>query len=154
MKTKINNIIKAIEEVTGVNYDILKSRRKVTNISEARQIAMYIIKKETGLSSHDIGRLFNRNHATAIHNVKKVCDYKEIDSTFLDKFNRIYDAYKRYNKQINKPAFNMTDDCIGLFQEIYDTIFVDGNINDMTEIYEYEMKKEELKKKLESILKN
>jgi len=152
MKYTIDNVIQAVEEVTKVPYDVMKGKRKYTNISEARQIAMYLIRRETILSHHEIGKIFNRNHSTVMHNIKKVCDYKKIDKQFNQKFNDIDNAFRKLEK--SKPRFQVTDDCIGLFQDIYDTIFVDNNEMDMTDLYEYDKKKKEIKKKLKKILKN
>lgn len=56
-----------------------KSRKKV--ITFPRQIAMYLGRKHTTESLGDIGRTFNRNHATVLHSVKVVSELCRNDTS-------------------------------------------------------------------------
>jgi|SRR6185503_2770544 len=40
-----------------------------------RQVAIYIIKKKTNLTSVAIGRLFNRDHSTILHSINVINNY-------------------------------------------------------------------------------
>ncbi|MPM08723.1 Chromosomal replication initiator protein DnaA [bioreactor metagenome] len=55
----------------GVSIDDLKSRSRLGNISEARQISMYLM-REHKWSLAAIGAWFNRDHATAMNAVMVV----------------------------------------------------------------------------------
>lgn len=46
---------------------ILGKLRGCAHVSGARQFAMWLIRRETGLSFPKIGKIFRRDHATAIH---------------------------------------------------------------------------------------
>ena len=46
--------------------------QKNKGIAEARQMAMYLIRKLTNLSLPDIGREFARDHSTVLHAIRKV----------------------------------------------------------------------------------
>ncbi len=63
--------------------EILGDSRK-SNVSLARQIAMYIIRKSMNRSYEDIGYMFSqRNHATVLHAVKKIENLSQNDSQIL-----------------------------------------------------------------------
>jgi chromosomal replication initiator protein len=57
-----------------VSYKDLQSRSRKKVITFPRQVAMYLGRKHTSESLGDIGRTFNRNHATVLHSVKVVSD--------------------------------------------------------------------------------
>ncbi len=54
----------------GVSLEELGSRSRRREISVPRQVAMYLARKHTEDSLVDIGRIFNRNHATVLHAIK------------------------------------------------------------------------------------
>ena len=56
----------------GIEEKQLKSQLRSKNISEPRQIAMYLIRQLTKMSFPDIGQYFGRDHGTVHHSVKKV----------------------------------------------------------------------------------
>ncbi len=58
----------------NVSYKELRSRSRKKIITFPRQVAMYLGRKHTTESLGDIGRIFNRNHATVIHSVKVVSE--------------------------------------------------------------------------------
>ena len=41
-------------------------------MAEARQLAAYLIRKLTNLSTPDIGKEFNRDHTTILHSINKI----------------------------------------------------------------------------------
>ena len=56
----------------GIEEKQLKSQLRNKNISEPRQVAMYLIRHLTKMSFPDIGQYFGRDHGTVHHSVKKV----------------------------------------------------------------------------------
>lgn len=63
--------------------DILGPSRSAT-VARARQVAMYLMRIETGASYTRIGRAFNRDHTTAIHAVRETGRRMERDAEFRD----------------------------------------------------------------------
>jgi len=65
-------IISQVCKFYSIDNDVLRStlRNKVT--TEARQMAVYLVRKLTNLSLPDIGKEFNRDHATILHSIRKV----------------------------------------------------------------------------------
>lgn len=63
--------------------EVIGDSRK-SNVSLARQIAMYIIRKNMNRSYEDIGYMFSqRNHATVLHAVKKIENLSQNDPKIL-----------------------------------------------------------------------
>ena len=50
----------------------LRGTQKTKGIAEARQVAMYLIRKLTNLSLPDIGKEFGKDHSTVLYNIRKV----------------------------------------------------------------------------------
>lgn len=51
--------------------EVLSSSRR-GHVTLARQIAMYLVRKSSRLSTTQIGRAFGRNHATVLHSITKI----------------------------------------------------------------------------------
>jgi len=64
-----------------VSFKDLQSRSRKKVITFPRQVAMYLGRKHTGESLEDIGKTFNRNHATVLHAVKVVSELCRRDTS-------------------------------------------------------------------------
>lgn len=63
--------VQAITEVTGLSKEELQSTTRKFKCVIARQIVFeYLIRKQ--LSTSQIGKVFNRDHATVLHGVKQI----------------------------------------------------------------------------------
>ena len=51
---------------------MIRGTQKNKGTAEARQIAMYMIRKLTNLSLPDIGKEFGRDHSTVLYAIRKV----------------------------------------------------------------------------------
>ncbi len=57
----------------GIDDDALRGQSRIKEVSNARQIAMYLIRSMTSLSLKEIGREFeNRDHATVLHSIDRI----------------------------------------------------------------------------------
>ncbi len=65
-------IISQVCKFYSVDEVILRGSQKTKGIAEARQVAMYLVRKLTNLSLPDIGREFGKDHSTALYNIRKV----------------------------------------------------------------------------------
>ena len=68
----IDKIIDLISERYGVSEEELRSKKRTDNIAKARHLCIYLIRHLTDLSYSDVGKLFSRDHATAIASIKYV----------------------------------------------------------------------------------
>lgn len=53
--------------VYGLTLADLRGDSRCPNVSEARQLAVYILRRDAGLSYPGIGKLLNRNHSTTMY---------------------------------------------------------------------------------------
>ena len=67
-----NLIISQVCKFYSVDESTLRSTQKNRGTAEARQVAVYLIRKLTNLSTPEIGKELNRDHATILYSVKKV----------------------------------------------------------------------------------
>lgn len=65
-----SSILLAIEELTGINERLLKSKTRKREIVEARYIFFKIIRDNTRKSLAVIGEKFRKDHATVLHGLK------------------------------------------------------------------------------------
>ena len=69
-----NLIISEVCNFYSVEESVLRGPKKDKNTANARQIAMYLIRKMTAMSLPEIGMEFDRDHTTVLHAVNKVED--------------------------------------------------------------------------------
>lgn len=78
----VDGVQKAICEFFGLKLHDLKARRRTREISNARQIAMYITKQLTQMSLSEIGAAFGgKDHATVIYACRQVAEKRIGDET-------------------------------------------------------------------------
>ena len=74
-------IISQVCKFYSIDEVVLRSTQRNHGVAEARQIAMYLIRKLTNFSLPDIGKEFARDHTTVLHAIRKVeMDLKNGDS--------------------------------------------------------------------------
>ena len=69
----LQNIIKAVEDISGVSEDEIKGNDRHGDIIPARHICYYFARK-SGYTLKDIGKYFNRDHSTVIKGIKSAED--------------------------------------------------------------------------------
>jgi chromosomal replication initiator protein len=69
---RVLTIQEAICTVCSVSKQDLLSSKRSSRISRARQLAMYLTRRETELSLAQIAREFNRDHTTVLHAIRSV----------------------------------------------------------------------------------
>ena len=65
-------IISQVCKFYSVDETVLRGTLKNKGTTEARQMAIYLIRKLTNLSLPDIGKEFNRDHSTVLYAIRKV----------------------------------------------------------------------------------
>jgi chromosomal replication initiator protein len=65
-------IISQVCKYYNVDEAVLRGNQKTKGIAEARQMAMYMVRKIIGMSFPDIGKEFGKDHTTVLYNVRKV----------------------------------------------------------------------------------
>ena len=88
-------IISEISRYFSIDEDVLRGTLKNKGTAEARQLAMYLIRKLTNLSLPDIGREFSRDHSTVLHSIRKV------ENAIADATNPLNDTIRDITANIN-----------------------------------------------------
>ena len=88
-------IISEVARFHNITEDVIRGTQRNKGSAEARQLAMYLIRKMTNLSLPDIGKEFNRDHSTVIHAVRKV------ETALADAKNPLNDTIKDITSNIN-----------------------------------------------------
>ncbi|MDP6425770.1 MAG: chromosomal replication initiator protein DnaA [Dehalococcoidia bacterium] len=72
-KPDTEEILKAVEKITGVAIETIKGNRRDKTSSTARRIAMYLLREDAHLTSTSIGQLLgNKDHSTVIYGQKAI----------------------------------------------------------------------------------
>ncbi|MBQ5905261.1 MAG: chromosomal replication initiator protein DnaA, partial [Clostridia bacterium] len=76
----IENIINEVSRTFDVSAADIRSDKRNANISQARQVAIYIVEQVTGLPLKTIGNEFgNKHHSTIIYALKEINQKLEKD---------------------------------------------------------------------------
>lgn len=92
---RLMRIALMVAERYGTNLFELKSLRRSSNISLARQVISYLAKENTPLSFVKIGRFLKRDHTTCMYGFQKIKALIETDQ-------RLREFIQECNKKLNR----------------------------------------------------
>ena len=73
-------VISQVCKFYSIEESVIRGTLKKKNIAEARQIAMYLIRRMTNLSLKEIGKEFEgRDHTTVLHSIERIEDLSKND---------------------------------------------------------------------------
>ncbi|MBQ9458540.1 MAG: chromosomal replication initiator protein DnaA [Oscillospiraceae bacterium] len=79
---KPDAIIAEVARYYDLNEADIRGPSRARKHVNARNIAMYLIRQITGLSTTEIGKIFERDHSTAVHSLDQVDARLETDPTY------------------------------------------------------------------------
>jgi len=86
----VNDIIEKVCSHYQLDVSVIHTKTRKREVVQVRQIAMYLAKKHTDVSSGKIGQLIgNKDHATVLHACKIVKDQVEVDKAFRQELEKI-----------------------------------------------------------------
>ncbi|MEP7028021.1 MAG: helix-turn-helix domain-containing protein, partial [Candidatus Eisenbacteria bacterium] len=65
-------IVHVVSGHYGITREQLKGKRRTNSVALPRQVAMFLMRRQTTLSLSEIGRFFDRDHTTVIHACSKI----------------------------------------------------------------------------------
>lgn len=83
----VDKIVEEVSRTYNISTDDIYSNVRTADIAMARQVSMYIISVVMKLSTTDIGKHFNKDHTSVIHNIKKIKNIiktNEIEKKIID----------------------------------------------------------------------
>lgn len=75
--TNVLTILTVCAEWFDVPLKIIISDKRTRSVVYARHTAMYMVKNKTNLSLAEIGQLFERDHTSVIHALKRMSELKK-----------------------------------------------------------------------------
>jgi len=90
----VEKIISLVAQRFAVSQEELKSRKRTKEIAFARNIAMYIIREVTELSTPQIGRIFDRDHTTVISATNSIEEKMKISASLNHQIEEIANLVK------------------------------------------------------------
>lgn len=94
----VENIQKVIAEYCNLSLSDLKGKKKTKAIAFPRQLAMYITREITELSTTEIGNEFGgRDHTTVMHACQKIEERLKLDSTLDSTIQKLIRSIKEYS---------------------------------------------------------
>lgn len=90
----IQRIVDEVSRTTGISVEDIYSKVQKANISHARKITFYIIRKVTNMSYEDIGEEFDKHHSTVIYNISQIEKEIEKNSKLARQINDIINNVK------------------------------------------------------------
>lgn len=68
----VDMIVREVARTFMVSPEDLKSKKRDSPISEARQVAIYVVHKITSMTYKNLGKEFGRDHSTIVYSLKQV----------------------------------------------------------------------------------
>jgi chromosomal replication initiator protein len=79
----VERVINEIASIYGFTPEEIRSKKRSADISTARQIAIFVVHKITGLSYVEIGKQFGgRDHSTIVYAINKVTDMVQTNKAY------------------------------------------------------------------------
>lgn len=96
IESVIDRIITAVAHYYSVSVDDIKGNKRVSNISSARQVCMYIIREVCSISLPQIGEYFGgKDHSTVHHSISKIEDRCRTNPSFKNEMNDLINSIKK-----------------------------------------------------------
>lgn len=111
MIDRAKEVISMVEKHTSVSYERMNQRSRKGEVLEARQIAMYALRKYTVLGYGTIASMFGGyDHSTVIHSCRKIQGYLDIGDkrfNFLNDFWCEKEKWKRVESSMISQLHNI-----------------------------------------------
>jgi chromosomal replication initiator protein len=88
-------IAETVAKHYNIDSSLIYGKTRKREISDARQLVMYFARKETQLSSTNIGMRLDRNHATVLHAIKQIEQRLSVEKSFREEVEKIEAELKK-----------------------------------------------------------
>ena len=83
-----------VAELCGCSVEDMTSRSRRAEITNARKICMSAMRDYTAATLEQIGGFFFRDHATALHHIRKARDHYKNEPKFRAVMDAVYDGIR------------------------------------------------------------
>jgi chromosomal replication initiator protein len=96
-----DTVIAVVAEAFDVSVEDLKSSSRRREISQARQIGMYLIRQHTGLSLPKVGEVFGgKDHTTVLYSCDKIAQLRNTDPNLSQTLRQLSDRINVASRKI------------------------------------------------------
>ncbi len=88
-KVNFDMIVESTAAYYNIDPDVIFTKNRVRDISDARQVIMYLANKLTDLSSTSIGHKLARTHATVLHGITTVKNRMAVEASLAESISAI-----------------------------------------------------------------
>lgn len=89
----IEDIISSVSDSFNISIEDIKSDKRNSNISVARNVCMYVIRNVLSLTYSAIGQEFGKTHSTVMHSIENIEDEMKKDVNFKMSVTNIIDEF-------------------------------------------------------------
>jgi chromosomal replication initiator protein len=98
LKVKPNKVLSIVARHFGISVSQLTGKKRNAHFVQPRQITMFILRDELGLTLPEVGRLLgNRDHTTIIYGVDKISRQIDVDEGIKKELTLIRQSIMGYN---------------------------------------------------------
>lgn len=92
----MNAITAAVREVYGHELGFYMDKTRKREFIDVRQMSMYLLRKESGFSFHEIGEIFGKHHSSVIAACNNVKGLLEVSKPYAHDFGILEESFKKY----------------------------------------------------------
>ena len=93
--TQLENLMKAVEEATGLHHETLLSHTRIKVISETRMIFYYLAYRDLSCTLQQIADFMDRRVSVVFSGIRRIHDYIRYDDIAMQ-VRQIRKLYKQY----------------------------------------------------------
>ena len=102
LSPEITKIDDAVSEIWHIDRDLLYTPCRWREVSEARQLAIFLRMKYQGMTSQNAARIYNRDHATALWACDQVRTLSRNNKDYKRKFEAVIEKMGIFLKKSNR----------------------------------------------------
>jgi chromosomal replication initiator protein len=76
-RARVEAVLQAICDYYGVSRPMLLSKSREMTVAQARQVAMYLLREDAGLTATQVGQELGRDHSTVLHGHARIANALE-----------------------------------------------------------------------------
>ena len=82
-------LIHLVAKEFGIEETLIPGKARTKDVMLARQVCMYLLCQDLGMSTTAVGKLLKKDHTTVIYGIQKVEDLLNTDAHFSARVNRV-----------------------------------------------------------------
>src|SRR5919202_3407013 len=82
-RARVEALLQAICDYYGVSRPMLLSKSREMTVAQARQVAMYLLREDAGLTATQVGQELGRDHSTVLHGHARIASALEEGDAIL-----------------------------------------------------------------------